>query len=176
MPGVHDAAFGTLPQVAPMLPAEGAQLAPVQHRLGRGGLCVVHVRLAAHPPAESQRQPWVPTMQVEGTPAARPPPMFPLPLLDPPPLAPSLPNVRPPLPSDPSPPTPPSVLNTDAPDPVDPQPPAVATATNTVEIIRHDEKCRTAPRGERLSGFKAAAVLWACQCEPLAHFGLDRVD
>jgi hypothetical protein len=38
MPGVHIPAFGTLPHVDPMLPPEGAQLAPAQQRFGLGGL------------------------------------------------------------------------------------------------------------------------------------------
>jgi hypothetical protein len=74
MPGVHDAAPVTVLQLAPMLPPEpvppeGEQFVPLQQRLGCGAVCGAHVRLGAQPPVESQRQPWLPTIHVEGTPA-----------------------------------------------------------------------------------------------------------
>jgi hypothetical protein len=76
-PGVHVGAPETALQVFPIAPPDGVQFEPLQQRLGRGAVWGVHVRLGAQPPVESQRQPWVPTMQVVGAPAAEPvPPSF----------------------------------------------------------------------------------------------------
>src|SRR5215470_6910309 len=68
MPGVHDGAPEGAPQLLPTGPPEDAQFDPLQQRFGRGGGWGVHVRPGAQPPVESQRQPWVPTMQVVGAP------------------------------------------------------------------------------------------------------------
>jgi hypothetical protein len=48
-----------------MLVADPAQFEPMQQMLGCEEDCGVQVRPGAHPPAESQRQPCVPTMQVD---------------------------------------------------------------------------------------------------------------
>ena len=95
MPGMQLAPLA-MPQVDPMGPPAGAQFDPLQQRLGLGGVCGVHVNPGAHPPVESQRQPWVPTMHVELTPSV--PELAPpleleelspeLPLEDPPPSLP----------------------------------------------------------------------------------------
>src|SRR5690348_17061338 len=78
MPGVHDGALDA-PQLFPMVPLVDAQSDPLQQRLGAGAVCGVHVRPGAHPPVESQRQPFMPTMQVVGAPppALPPPSAFP---------------------------------------------------------------------------------------------------
>ena len=68
MPGVHDGAPETALQLFPMLPPEDVQFDPLQQRLNRGGVCGVHVRPGAQLPLESQRQPWLPMMQVVGAP------------------------------------------------------------------------------------------------------------
>ena len=54
MPGVHDGAPETIPQLFPMLPPTDVQSVPLQQRLGCGGGCGVHVRGGAQPPLESQ--------------------------------------------------------------------------------------------------------------------------
>jgi hypothetical protein len=68
MPGVHIAAPVTLPHVEPIGPPTGAQLEPVQQTLGAGAGWAVHLRPGAHAPVVSQKQPWVPTMQVDAAP------------------------------------------------------------------------------------------------------------
>jgi hypothetical protein len=82
IPGVHDGAPETALQLFPMLPPMDAQFEPLQQRLGRGAVWVVHVRLGAQLPLESQRHPWVPTMHVVGAPEAgfptTPPSLLPL--------------------------------------------------------------------------------------------------
>src|SRR5581483_5654416 len=104
-----------------MLPPTGAQLVPVQQRLGRGAVCGVQVKPGAHDPVESHRHPWVPTMHVSGAPVAAAPPLLPLPLevdvpllpLELPPLELEWPKTRPPSPSEPSWPPPESRLKVD---------------------------------------------------------------
>jgi hypothetical protein len=56
-----------------MAPPEGVQFDPAQQRLGSGVDWGVQVSPAPHPPMVSQRQPRVPTMHVEDTPAPGPP-------------------------------------------------------------------------------------------------------
>ena len=81
------AAPATLPQVAPMGPPVGVQSEPLQQRFGRGAVWGAQVSPEAQLPVVSHRQPWVPTMHVEATPSAPPPPSelapeLPLPLDD----------------------------------------------------------------------------------------------
>jgi hypothetical protein len=103
-PGVQAAPVPPLPagQTAPMPPDGPVQFDPLQHR-GAPPCCGVHVDPGAHCPRESQRQPWLPTMQVAATPPPGPPllpPLVPLllPLLPPfpPPRSPELPSELPP--------------------------------------------------------------------------------
>ncbi len=133
MPGVHVAAPATVLQLEPMLPPVGAQFEPLQQRLGCGAPWGVHVRPGEHPPVESQRQPWVPTMHVEGAPEPLPPPPDP----DTPELAPEPPpaplELRPP--PDDAPPLPPSF----EPGAVDDEPPQEIAS-------RIDRGAPTAPR------------------------------
>src|SRR5437868_13875290 len=84
IPGVHDGAPVTMLHVAPTVPPEDEQSAPLQQRFGRGDICGVHVRGGAQPPVESQRQPWLPTMHVVGAPEPAPGFASPPPVLWPP--------------------------------------------------------------------------------------------
>jgi hypothetical protein len=96
IPGVHVAAPVGVLQVAPMLPPEPPQFAPLQQTLGPCDWGV-HARPGAQPPVESQRQPWLPTRHVDGTVPDVPAPE----LVDPeeaPELAPELPPELPPEP------------------------------------------------------------------------------
>jgi hypothetical protein len=68
MPAVHDGAPETALQLFPMLPPVDAQFDPLQQRLGCGGVWGAHVRPGAQLALESQRQPWLPMMQVVGAP------------------------------------------------------------------------------------------------------------
>jgi hypothetical protein len=80
MPGVHAAAAASpAPQTVPMPLVEPVQFDPLQHRLGCPVPFGVHVSPEAHCARESQRQPWLPAMQVEVTPppAPRPPELLP---------------------------------------------------------------------------------------------------
>lgn len=72
MPGVHMAAAVAMPHVEPMGPPEAAQFDPLQQRLGAADWGE-HVSPVPHPPVVSQRQPRVPTMHVDETPAPEPP-------------------------------------------------------------------------------------------------------
>jgi hypothetical protein len=56
-----------------MAPPEGVQLDPLQQRLGFGAACGVQISPVPHAPVVSQRQPRVPTMQVDGAPTPEPP-------------------------------------------------------------------------------------------------------
>ena len=95
MPAVHDGAPEAALQLLPMLPPEDAQFDPLQQRLGSGGVWDAHVRPGPQLPVESQRQPWLPTMQVVGAPE----PAFMPPSL-PTSMSPSLfPKESPPLPA-----------------------------------------------------------------------------
>src|SRR5262245_52502525 len=90
-------------QTVPMPPPEPAQFDPLQQRGGPFG-CGVHVSPGAHCPRESQRQPWLPTMQVAGTPGPGPPLLLPLVPLLLPLLPPSPPRMSPELPPELAPP------------------------------------------------------------------------
>jgi hypothetical protein len=159
MPGVHEAAPLTAPQLAPMLPPEDAQFDPLQQRLGRGAVCGVHVRPGAQPPAVSQRQPWVPTMQVDGAPE----PELPVPELLPIPEAlplpePDVPELAPELPPRPKPlPGPPSI-------PASLPPHAATTATPTTV-----DTCK--PTNDRRSDalFMMVPSFGLAQCVGCAH-------
>jgi hypothetical protein len=86
MPGVQVAPFCIAPQCDPMGPPVGVQFGPLQHRGGLGADCGVQVNPEAHPPVESQRQPWLPTMHVELTPSVPEPVPEPLEPVEPPEL------------------------------------------------------------------------------------------
>src|SRR5579863_9398842 len=85
MPGVHAATVASpLLQTVPMPVVEPVQVDPLQQRLGCPLPFGVHVSPGAHCPRESQRQPWLPAIQVEVTPVVPKPPE--LLLEEPPPL------------------------------------------------------------------------------------------
>jgi hypothetical protein len=106
-PGVQAVAAPLAGHTVPIPLPVPEQSAPLQQR-GVPPACGVHLDGGAHCPRESQRQPWLPTMQVDTTPPLELPPLLPLlPLLlpaSPPsvPEAPELPAASPEL--DPSPP------------------------------------------------------------------------